>query len=178
MKEKRKGALGTKGILEVLIFSDSHGAYRQMRRVIENHPCASHVLFCGDGLRDVEALEKDFPKQVFVSVKGNCDGLLSYYDAPYERLFTLGELRVLMMHGHTHGVKGGYGVAAAYAASQGATILLFGHTHLPCEGKISIGNEEIHFFNPGSIGCAYGSAPSYGVLTVKENGYLFSHGTI
>ena len=79
----------------------------------------------------------------------------------------------MMMHGHTHGVKGGYGVAAAYAASQGAGVLIFGHTHLPYEGYLDTRDGRVHLFNPGSIG-----ASSYGVLTVKENGYLLSHGTL
>lgn len=161
--------------MEILIFSDSHGALSSMRRVIEAHPGATHILFCGDGIKDITALEKDFPKRVFLSVKGNCDAWFSPGECPTERLFTLGGLRILMMHGHTHGVKGSYGVAASYAAKEGADILLFGHTHLPFEGGLSVKEKRVHLFNPGSIGERGGDA-SYGVLTVRENGYLFSHG--
>ena len=175
----RKGSvLCTERALEILIFSDSHGAVSHMRRVIETHPNATHILFCGDGLRDVEAMEKAFPTRVFLSVKGNCDSLFSSFETPYERLITLGGFRLLMMHGHTHGVKGSYGVAASHAAAQSAEILLFGHTHIPYEGWLCVGEKRIHLFNPGSIGTYEGSAPSYGVLTIRENGYLLSHGTL
>ena len=161
--------------MEILIFSDSHGDNSRMRRVILSHPDTTHVLFCGDGLRDVESLELEFRNLVFVSVKGNCDGLLGHFDTPYERIITLAGRKILMMHGHTHGVKGSYGIAASHAASEGADLLLFGHTHIPYEGRMEINERCIHLFNPGSIGT---NEYSYGVLTLTENGYLFSHGTL
>ena len=156
--------------MEILIFSDSHGDSHRMQRVIKTHPDATHVLFCGDGVEDLITLEAAFPKLVFLSVRGNCDGF-SFSDIPTERAFTLFAHRFLMMHGHTHGVKGGYGVAAMYAAAQGADFLLFGHTHDPYEGWVDVGEKKIQLFNPGSIGKG-----SYGVLTIRENGCLFSHG--
>lgn len=171
MKEKGKRDLSS--TMEALIFSDSHGAYQRMQSAIRSHPDASHVLFLGDGLREIESLEKEFPNRIFLSVRGNCDGWFSNLDTPTERLVTLGGISFLMMHGHTHGVKGGCGVAASYAASQNATVLLFGHTHLPYEGYLDTREGRVHLFNPGSIGAA-----SYGVLVLKNNGYLLSHGTL
>lgn len=176
MKKKGKGALHTKS-LEILIFSDSHGAVHSMRRVIESHQGATHILFCGDGLCDIDALEKEFPSRVFLSVRGNCDGFLSAFDVPTERVIELCGLRILMMHGHTHGVKGSYGVAASHAAKENADILLFGHTHIPYEGWLTVNEKRIHLFNPGSIGKSERGKHCYGVLTVRENGYLFSHGS-
>ena len=167
--------LSVENSLEILIFSDSHGDHFRMRRVIEAHPKATHVLFCGDGLADIAHLEKDFPMRVFISVKGNCDGWLSSLEELDERIFLLGGLRIFMTHGHTYGVKGGYGVAATHAAGAQADVLLFGHTHIPYEGRLTANDRCIHLFNPGSIG-ARGNEASYGVLTIMENGYLFSHG--
>ena len=161
--------------MEILIFSDSHGNVSRMRKVIAEHPNAKHILFCGDGLKDIASLEAEFPKRIFLSVKGNCDGWFSTLEEPDERVFPLGGLRFLMMHGHTYGVKGSYGVAAAQAAKLEADILLFGHTHIPFDGYLAVGDQRIHMFNPGSIGARDGDA-SYGVLTIQENGYLFSHG--
>ena len=176
---KKKGKRALQGIfLEILIFSDSHGAAFAMRQVIESHTNATHILFCGDGLRDIATLEEVFPTRVFLSVRGNCDGLLSAFDVPTERLLTLGNLRILCMHGHTHGVKGGYGVAASYAASAGAELLLFGHTHVPYEGRLCVKGKTVHLFNPGSIGRSVDGKSSYGVLTIRENGYLLSHGCL
>ena len=156
---------------EILIFSDSHGGVSQMECVLKKHPAAKHVLFCGDGLRDLEKTENSLKDRILVSVRGNCDGFFGA-DIPFERAFSLCDLSILMMHGHLLGVKGGYGVAAAYAKKRGADILIFGHTHLPYEGRLETADGSIHLFNPGSIGRG-----SYGVLTIRENGYLFSHGT-
>ena len=175
--EREREEFSLKRALEILIFSDSHGDVSRMRGVIEKHPNATHVLFCGDGLNDVRVLEKEFSSRVFISVTGNCDGLFSSTSVPYERCFTLGGHRIMMMHGHTHGVKGGYGAIASHAVREGADILLFGHTHIPFEGRMEVGEATVHLFNPGSIGTYTAGAPSFGVLVIKENGYLLSHGT-
>ena len=149
-----------------------------MQRVISAHPTASHVLFCGDGAKDLVKMISLFPKKIFLNVRGNCDGLYGALDVPEERLFTLFGHKILLLHGHTVGVKGGVGFAAAYAAKNGADILIFGHTHLPYEGRVTVGEYDVHLFNPGSIGSPRNGSYSYGILTVKENGYLFSHGSI
>lgn len=164
---------------EVLIFSDSHGAKSALRRVIAAHPKAMHILFCGDGVSDILQIEEEFPNRIFVSVRGNCDGLRCFLDAPCERLFSLGGLRIFLIHGHLYGVKGGYGAAAAQALKENADILIFGHTHIPYEGYLEGKEKRVHLFNPGSIGKSSGDgAHSYGVLTIGENGYLLSHGSL
>ena len=163
-------------VIEILIFSDSHGNLLPMRQVLLAHGTASYVLFCGDGVRDVERLADEFPTKIFLSVKGNCDLFVSEEDAPQERLFRLGGHCILMTHGHVYGVKGGYGVAAAHAAKEGAEILVFGHTHVPFEGSIETSYGSIKIFNPGSIGHTLDGGYSYGVLTIRDNGYLLSHG--
>ena len=164
---------------EILIFSDSHGAKAALRRVISSHPHATHVLFCGDGVDDIRQMEEEFPTRVFVFVRGNCDGLRCLLDAPTERVFTLCGLRIFLIHGHLYGVKGGYGAAAAQGLRENADLLLFGHTHIPYEGYFEGKDKKIHLFNPGSIGKSFGDgAGSYGVLTVAENGYLLSHGSL
>lgn len=149
-----------------------------MKQVMEAHKEASHILFCGDGLRDIEDLKTFFPRKIFVEVRGNCDLLYLASDIPSERLLTIFNLRILLLHGHEHGVKGSYGVAAAHAQRCGADILIFGHTHLAYEGRLAVGDKEVHLFNPGSIGTPKNGTYSYGVLTIRENGYLFSHGSI
>ena len=164
-------------MLEILIFSDSHGNVSPMKKAIMAHPSAKYVLFCGDGLRDIELLEACFPQRIFLSVKGNCDFFLSA-DALTERTFTLGGLSILLTHGHLFGVKGSYGVAASHAYAVGADLLIFGHTHIPYEGRMPVKDKTVHLFNPGSIGKSNGGAYSYGMLTIGDNGYLFSHGSV
>jgi putative phosphoesterase len=159
---------------EVLIFSDSHGKADTMCRVIEAHPAATHILFCGDGLRDVAFLEEQYPKRIFHAVSGNCDLFASLDGATFEKLVFLGGLRVLLMHGHLHGVKGGYGAAAAYAHRNGADILVFGHTHIPYEGRHAVGEGSVHLFNPGSIGAGGREGSRFGYLDIR-NGQVVSN---
>lgn len=163
--------------MEILICSDSHGNKDNLLRLVREHKTATHLLFCGDGVRDLSVLADAFPHLIVSAVCGNCDGFSCSEDVPYERSVMLGGLRILMMHGHTHGVKGGMEAALHYAAQKGADILLFGHTHLPCSEQVSVGEKKICLFNPGSIGKRELFGYSYGVLTIKENGFLLSHGS-
>ena len=161
--------------MEAILISDSHGKTDRVRRVLDMHPDATHVLFCGDGLSDIDAVFEEFPRKIFVSVRGNCD-LFSADPAPDERAFSLFGIAVLMAHGHTLGVKGGLGAAARRGAEEKADIFLFGHTHIPTDECFRVGDRTVHLFNPGSLGRPYDGRPSFGVLTVRENGYLLSHG--
>lgn len=148
-----------------------------MLRLVGEHPFATHLFFCGDGLSDLSALEEAFPRLVIASVRGNCDGFSLACDAPSERLVELLGVKILLMHGHTHGVKDGDTQRLyRYAAARGADILMFGHTHLPFEQSDEIDGKRIYLFNPGSIGKRELFGYSYGVLTIKENGFLLSHG--
>lgn len=164
--------------MEILIFSDSHGNVQPMLKVIKDHPRATHVLFCGDGIRDLADVEACFPRLIVLGVRGNCD-FLGCDGYPYEREVTLGALRILMMHGHTYGTKGGYGAAIAYAGRENFDILLCGHTHQPLDTRCELSDgRALHVFNPGSIGKRENGGYSYGILTVRDNGFLLSHGTL
>ena len=163
--------------MEILICSDSHGNTDNLLRMVKDHPDATHLLFCGDGLKDLRVLEEAFPRLVIVAVGGNCDGFSLFTEVPTERLFSLGGVKILLMHGHTHGVKdGGTDRLFRYAVAQGADLLLFGHTHLPLEKQEEIEGKSVALFNPGSIGKRELFGYSYGVLTIQENGFLLSHG--
>ena len=161
--------------MQFLIFSDSHGNYRPMAEVIRRHPEVRTVLFLGDGLADLEQLYPLFPQHTFRAVRGNMDFLAR--EAEDLSLFSLFSCRVLMMHGHTHGVKGGVGGALCEAKRQGARVLLYGHTHQP-ENRY-LPEEEIYLFNPGSIGRPHDGIPRYGLLDILPNGSLMlSHGEL
>lgn len=162
--------------MEILICSDSHGNQDNLLRMVKEHPEASHLLFCGDGVKDLSVLSEVAPRLIVLAVCGNCDGFSFAADVPYERFFTIGGVRILMMHGHTHGVKGSIVRAACYAAQKDADILAYGHTHLPCNESMEMDGRRIFVFNPGSIGKRELFGYSYGVLTIRDNGFLLSHG--
>ena len=113
--------------MKVLVLSDSHGRADTLRRAIEaEKPHA--MLYLGDGLSDAERMREEYPLLPITTVPGNCDwGSLE----ETERLIELDGVRILMLHGHTRGVKY-HSMNAYYAAKEmGADVLLYGHTHCP-----------------------------------------------
>ncbi len=162
--------------MQFLIFSDSHGNHFPMVEVIRRHPEVKNVLFLGDGLADIERLYALFPQHEFRCVRGNMDFFIMR-EAEETDLFELYSCRVLMMHGHTRGVKGGTSAAEKDAVHSRARVLLYGHTHLPECRYLS--EEELYVFNPGSIGRPRGGKPSYGLMDILPDGsVMLSHGEL
>ena len=172
----------------LLILSDSHGHTRNLRDILARQlKKPDMVLFLGDGLRDLGCLGLQEKGISLLAVKGNCDSY-SYPepDDPDERLLTVGNIRICMMHGHTRHVKGGWLPAAAHAARQGADLLLFGHTHEPIEEYFPAGTplggvpleKPLTVFNPGTVGGGWGKQATFGTLNVRGETFLLSHGKV
>lgn len=172
--------------MTLLVLSDSHGRVERIREAISGHRGVDTVLFLGDGLRDLDALSLEERASV-CAVRGNCDGF-SFLgdDVPVERLLRFGDYTVLMMHGHTHGVKASLEHAAAYAASRGADLLLYGHTHMREERYLPAGTavgeqvleKPLYLLNPGSLGAPREGKPSYGLVDLTAKGIVLSHGCL
>ena len=170
----------------LLVLSDSHGRADRVREAVCRSRGVDRILFLGDGLRDLSVLSPE-DETGLLAVRGNCDGFSFLSDGlPEERFLPLGAYHILMMHGHTHGVKSGWERAAAYAAARGADVLLFGHTHEPLSRYLPAGTvvgetvltRPLHVFNPGSIGLPRGDAPSFGRIDLCEGGIVCSHGSL
>ncbi len=173
--------------MNILVLSDTHGRRYTIERVLEQinfRPSA--ILFLGDGVRDLEVLaEGDRYRDVpCYAVAGNCDASLVFpTHEPTERTLCLGGCRIVMMHGHTRGVKSSLMSALYYASEQDADVLLYGHTHRPYEKTIGAehtrNGKSLIVANPGSLGDPRdGNRPSFGVLTVRDGKALFSHGIL
>ena len=173
--------------MTLLILSDSHGRPDRVTEAIRRvRP--DGILFAGDGLRDLSSLP-DNPPCLLWAVKGNCDWMMSpvilgntALEAEDEELITVEGIRILLMHGHTYGVKGGLGRAIAHAIAQDADVLIFGHTHTPVELHLSPDNtfafsvqKPLTVFNPGSLG---DRDASFGTLTIQKGQMLFGHGEL
>ena len=78
-------------------------------------------------------------------------------------LIELGGVRILMLHGHTRGVKSDVMRAVWAARECGAQVLLFGHTHRPLVDN----DGALLVLNPGAAGDLL--HPTCGILTI-ENG--------
>ena len=172
--------------MTLLILSDSHGRPDRVEEAIRRVK-PDGLLFAGDGLRDLTYREIPCP---FWAVVGNCDwistplivngGLL---EPETEELITLEGVRILLVHGHKYGVKGGLGHAVARAVQRNADVLIFGHTHTPLElhlhpdrGRADLAvTKPLILFNPGSLG---DRDASFGTLTIRGGQVLLGHGTL
>lgn len=171
-------------MLNFLILSDSHRNSANVQEAVRRCRTADGILFLGDGLGDL-GYEASFMSLPVFSVRGNCDAFFSG-DVEDELILHFEEYTVMLMHGHRFGVKSSFSAAAAYAASKGADILLFGHTHMPMEKYLAAGEElcgttlkkPLHIFNPGSIGTMSAGHYSFGTMTLDRKGVLFGHGRL
>ena len=133
-------------MLKILILSDSHSSMHFMRRAIQvTRP--THVIHLGDYYDDGEVLAGENPHIRFHQVPGNCDR--GYCDPTLPQLlcYDVGGVRLLMTHGHNHGVKSGHHRLVAQGHVMGAAAVLYGHTH----EAVCIRDEEgMWIVNPGS----------------------------
>ena len=117
--------------MRVLVLSDSHGAARRLRAVLETEADCPVVFFLGDGLSDLEKAKEAFPARKFVAVQGNCDRMgeyTSYDDFAYQ--YIEGHT-IIATHGHRAAVRYGLGDLLQKAQGVRADVALFGHTHRP-----------------------------------------------
>ncbi len=163
-----------------LVFSDSHGATFNMKKVIDaQREKIDGVIFLGDNYKDAEELMSIYPSFDFHAVAGNCDISARFLAPEYcERLVTLGGVKVLMLHGHRQSVKSTLYVLEDYAKNRGADVVLFGHTHERCEKYCLDGVKPLIMFNPGSVALPREGRPSFGVLTIMDGTALTSHGDV
>ncbi|MBQ9197051.1 MAG: metallophosphoesterase [Clostridia bacterium] len=100
------------------------------------------LIHCGDVADDAAFIGGNILQ--VVAVRGNCDGWMS--DAPIEQELNIAGIRFFITHGHRYGVKSDTGTLAEIAATRGAQICCFGHTHIPfCEYE-----RGVLMLNPGA----------------------------
>lgn len=148
--------------MKILVASDTHGRSEPLLEVAAGLSGIHVCVFLGDGSRDADLLQSQFPSLALYRVRGNCD--FGSYD-PDEALTVLGGLLVYYTHGHQLGVKQGVDALWQHAHSRGADIALFGHTHAPYYEF----RNGVHLFNPGTLGQPRGGEMTYGMITI-ENG--------
>lgn len=174
--------------LTLLVISDIHGNRRGLDSVLARQikkPDA--LLFLGDGYSDLNRAQPlDMP---LFAVRGNCDvwSLMGMDDLPRELTVTPGGCKIFMTHGDAYINTRGVDALAARGAKEGADIVLYGHTHVRHEAHFAPGDtvggvkleKALHVFNPGSLGSPRdGGAPAFGVIEIRGNGILFSHGEV
>ncbi len=153
--------------MNILVISDSHrdtGRVEQLLRLYAKH--VRMVIHLGDLASDLTDFSYEFSNIETHAVAGNCD---FYSSAPQEKIITVNESRILLIHGHHHGVKSNIDRLAYYAEEKEVNACFFGHTHRPDEFI----RGPVYFFNPGSLGRPRaGARPSYGLVSVSDFGVV------
>ncbi len=119
------------------------------------------VFHLGDHISDVSGLRAMFPEVTVLAVPGNCD--YAPRTAPV-RVETIYGHTIYLAHGHAQRVKSGLQTLYLSAREQGATLALFGHTHMPCVERFG----ELTLMNPGSVARPRIGAPTFGLLEFSE----------
>ena len=148
------------------ILSDSHGDWRNLKRLLAEMGRVDAICFLGDVDRDADMLEEETAKMpgtpTLFAVCGNND-LASF--RPYDLLTELGRKRIFLTHGHRYHVRRGTEELVQKAKSLGADVALYGHTHEPyCsyDGGVLV-------INPGAAGNPWGGRIARGaVLSINE----------
>lgn len=156
--------------MKIIVFSDSHGSYKNMMKAIELHiHDISAVIHLGDGTKDMEFIRGMYPDLLYCCVSGNYEDWASssgtHTPVSHETVLDFNGKKFFLTHGHKYNVKFGYERIIANAESRGCDIVLFGHTHVPEDISLYAGSDGriLKLFNPGSISFLN---PSYGVVHI------------
>lgn len=125
----------------ILITSDIHSNLNSLDKLIAKHPKVDYHLDAGDSQLSLETLKK----HKIISVKGNTD---SEFSLPLQRVLNINNQKILLIHGHTMGVKSSIINLTQTAKKLNVNFVIFGHTHLPFNKTI----DDIVYLNPGSLG--------------------------
>lgn len=144
----------------LIVFSDSHGAWKNIQKMLPVINTCDYFIFLGDGNRDIDKVEDDITAKI-IRVRGNCDLMP---DIPNETMLTLGNTKFLIAHGNAYGVKTSRLSYAARARELGCEWALYGHTHV----SIITDAGGVMLCNPGT---SSGSAPTCALI--KGDGDTF-----
>lgn len=150
--------------MRVVVFSDSHGNYDVLEKIMERHKDDGDVfIHLGDGEREFELITYVYSGKKMLFVSGNCDWGT---DKPDYDIVKIGEKTIFFTHGARFGVKGDLNIAKLFARKNEADILLFGHTHIAMTDY----DDGLYIMNPGSCGRPREGYPSYGIIDITDAG--------
>lgn len=139
--------------MKILVMSDSHSSLRMMRKCIDQIK-PDHVIHLGDLYEDAQVMQEEYPYIRFHMVPGNCDSYHIRHSEPAVLCYAVDGVRLMMTHGHLHGVKSDLRRLIRDANEFGAQGVLFGHTHQ----KLCMQEENgLWVINPGSCRSDTGS---------------------
>ena len=149
--------------MKILIVSDTHGRFEQMKQVIATEKPLDILVHCGDLCGDLGAVLGRKPGFQVFAVQGNCDMPGKF---PAACVIELGDHKIFLTHGHLYNVRKDNRKLVRAAKENGCDMVMFGHTHLP-ENVI---DSNICILNPGSLSepRTKDGRPSYAVMTIHD----------
>jgi len=147
--------------MRILVFSDTHNNFSQLKRIIDKHNDIDTIIHAGDCTDEIDDIRLLMPNKIIFNVSGNCD----YYSAAKSKITAKIENKLIFIrHGHTENVKNSLYEIIAMANAENADILVYGHTHIPYVNK----QGNLHIINPGSLTQPRGEHrhPTYGIIEI------------
>lgn len=155
--------------MRIIVISDTHRNFDAIYKIFERNKEVDLFIFLGDGERELEDVKMLYPDKIVLSVSGNCDFAS---DSPYVSMTMQRGKKIIFLHGHTYGVKGGPGGVIGLARENKADIVLFGHTHQ----RYYSYEDGLYVLNPGSAGQPRdGKRPSYAFIDITDAGIVCNH---
>ncbi|MFV0254886.1 MAG: metallophosphoesterase [Erysipelotrichaceae bacterium] len=142
---------------KVLLVSDSHGRFSRLEKLSNKYRNQVDLLLhAGDSETSEEHLYN------FISVSGNNDYYSNY---PEERVFTIGNFKILLTHGHRYFYHSIEKQLVTKAKTLGCDIVCFGHTHK----IVNVTIDGVRLLNPGSLNYNRDGNPlSYMLIHLSE----------
>ena len=136
-----------------------HGMVSPIEKAIEKSK-PDIVIYCGDGVENVENISYIYSDIKFYFVKGNCDS----GDYPIEQEIKVASKRIFFTHGHLYDTKIDDRMIVKEAKNRGVDVLLYGHTHIPYTEYL----DGLYVMNPGSCARPKMGRPTYGFVDIVD----------
>lgn len=154
--------------MRIVVVADTHRDYYTLKEVVKKNLDADAFIHLGDGENELRDMEQLFPEKDFYFVQGNRDYASK---AKVTDIIVLGGKRILITHGHHHGVRDSINNLVNIAKENKVDIALYGHTHLYYSTYI----DGIHVMNPGSLHAPRGRRHrSYGTIDINGDNIAIS----
>ena len=156
--------------MRIIVFSDTHGNFSAMHKIIKRNGDADLFMFLGDGATEFLNLKAHYLDTNMVWVKGNCDfapdvAHSSIYELPDGR-------RIFYTHGDKWGVNWSLDRLFEKAKAERCDLVFYGHTHV----RHAETREGILLLNPGSAGSPRDGLPAcYAWVDVTDQGIAYNH---
>lgn len=161
------------GRLRLVVVADTHGQPHPACGALTAARKPDYILHAGD-IGDLAVLDELASIAPVLAVRGNIDAPVASIPEALTIEFT-GDgralLKVLVVHIGVYGPKL-RGDVAELARSEGASMVICGHSHVPFIGV----DKGLGIFNPGSVGPRRFQLPIvFGVLDIERKGFRLHH---